>query len=74
MEKMLLRPDEAAQMLRVSRWTIYRWLTEGRIRGTRVGRGTVRVFKDSIDRLIEENDLSHPDEPGLPAGGNGKRK
>jgi len=67
MEKTLVTPDEAAKMLRVSRWTIYRWLSEGRIRGTRIGRGTLRVFRESIDELIEHNEchfLSHQDGPG----------
>lgn len=67
MEKTLVRPDEAAKMLRVSRWTIYRWLSEGRLRGTRISKGTLRVFRESIDELIEHNEfqfLSYRDELG----------
>jgi predicted DNA-binding transcriptional regulator AlpA len=37
MEKTLLRVGEAAELLSVSRWTIYRWVEEGRLRGTKIG-------------------------------------
>ncbi|MDD4933794.1 MAG: helix-turn-helix domain-containing protein [Methylacidiphilaceae bacterium] len=55
MQKKLLRPDEAARMLSVSRWTIYRWVGEGRLEGTRVGPGSLRVFAESVDGLIQRN-------------------
>jgi excisionase family DNA binding protein len=53
-QKNLLRPDEAAQVLNVSRWTIYRWVKEGKLEATKVGKGSLRVFERSIQRLIEE--------------------
>jgi excisionase family DNA binding protein len=55
MEKILLRVGEAADLLSVSRWTIYRWVEEGRLRGTKIGKGSVRIFRDSITSLIEVN-------------------
>ncbi len=55
MQKKLLRPDEAARMLSVSRWTIYRWVGEGRLGGTRVGPGSLRVFAESVEGLIYRN-------------------
>lgn len=55
MNKPLLRVDEAAEALAVSRWTIYRWVEQGRLEGTKIGRGTLRVFTRSIDRLVEQN-------------------
>ena len=54
-EKTLLRVGEAAAQLSVSRWTIYRWVEEGRLRGTKIGKGSVRIFRDSITSLIEAN-------------------
>lgn len=54
-EKMLLRVGEAAALLSVSRWTIYRWMEEGRLRGTKIGKGSVRIFRDSIMGLIKAN-------------------
>lgn len=55
MDKVLMRVDEAAAFLSVSRWTIYRWMEDGKLEGTKIGRGSVRVFKASLDRLIECN-------------------
>lgn len=55
MSKLLLRVEEAAEVLAVSRWTIYRWVEQGRLEGTKIGRGSLRVFKSSLDRLIECN-------------------
>lgn len=55
MDKVLMRVDEAAAFLSVSRWTIYRWMEAGKLEGTKIGRGSVRVFKSSLDRLVECN-------------------
>lgn len=55
MNKPLLRVEEAAQVLAVSRWTIYRWVEQGRLEGTKIGRGSLRVFSRSIEKLVEQN-------------------
>lgn len=62
LEKTLLRVGEAAEVLSVSRWTIYRWVEEGRLRGTKIGKGSLRIFRESIVALIEnnENDIAGP--------------
>ncbi len=57
MEKILLRVGEAADLLSVSRWTIYRWVEEGRLRGTKIGKGSLRIFRNSIARLIEAKQI-----------------
>ena len=54
MSKELLRPDEAAFMLNVSRWTIYRWVKEGKLEATKIGRGSLRVFNKSVEHLVRE--------------------
>jgi excisionase family DNA binding protein len=56
MNKTLLRVGEAAELLSVSRWTIYRWVEEGRLRGTKIGKGSLRIFRESVVGLIERND------------------
>ena len=56
MEKTLLRVGEAAELLSVSRWTIYRWVEEGRLRGTKIGKGSLRIFRRSVVDLIESNE------------------
>lgn len=53
MEPPLLRVQEAAALLRVSKWTIYRWIDEGRLRATKIGRGSLRIFRASLNGLIE---------------------
>lgn len=54
--KTLLRVGEAAEALSVSRWTIYRWVEEGRLRGTKIGKSSLRIFRESIVSLIERNE------------------
>lgn len=55
MEPSLLRVKEAAQILNVSTWTIYRWIEEGRLEATKIGRGSLRIFHESVTALIEGN-------------------
>lgn len=55
MEGPLLRVPDAARMLQVSKWTIYRWIDEGRLKATKIGRGSLRVFRTSVDGLIDAN-------------------
>lgn len=54
MEPVLLRIQETAKLLRVSKWTVYRWIDEGRLRGTKIGQGSLRVFRTSVNELIEK--------------------
>ncbi|MBM4134087.1 MAG: helix-turn-helix domain-containing protein [Nitrospira sp.] len=63
MDKPLLRVGEAAQVLNVSRWTIYRWIEEGRLEATRLSKGSLRVFRESVTDLVERNRV----EEGMPA-------
>ena len=56
MGKTLVRVGEAAELLSVSRWTIYRWVEEGRLRGTKIGKGSLRIFRQSIVDLVENNE------------------
>jgi excisionase family DNA binding protein len=52
MEPVLLRVQEAAALLKVSKWTVYRWIEEGRLRATKIGRGSLRVFRESLVGLV----------------------
>ena len=61
MNTQLLRVGEAAQRLNVSRWTIYRWVEEDRLKATKIGKGSLRIFQSSIDSLIEQNRKDHWD-------------
>lgn len=55
MSKELLRVHEAAEVLNVSRWTIYRWVDEGRLKATKIGKGSLRIFRNSVEALVEAN-------------------
>ena len=59
MNQELLRVGEAAKVLNVSRWTIYRWVEEGRLKATKIGKGSLRIFRESIDTLVEHNRKDH---------------
>jgi len=72
-EPILLRVREAAELLNVSKWTIYRWIEEGRLQGTKIGRGSMRVFKNSIIGLVDgaRTKYAPPSRTGLRrSGGN----
>ena len=55
MDQPLLRVKEAAQLLQVSKWTIYRWIDEGRLEATKIGGGSLRIFRHSVAALVEGN-------------------
>ncbi len=54
MEKELSKVDEVAKILSVSKWTVCRWVEEGRLRATKLGPGVLRIFKDSVEELIQK--------------------
>lgn len=50
---MLLRPSEAADILRISVKTIKRWEKMGRISSTRINkRGDRRYTREGVDKII----------------------
>ena len=70
MEPVLLRIQEAAKLLKVSKWTVYRWIEEGRLRATKIGQGSLRVFQTSVSELIgdaEAHDRTVQKNPGITA-------
>jgi len=50
-----LSPLEVAEQLSISRWTVYGWLSAGRIRSTKIGR-LRRIAQSEVDRLVAEGD------------------
>lgn len=71
--KRLLRVGEAAQILNVSRWTVYRWVEAGRLGGTRLGAGSLRILSDTVAALIDRHyvgvttpwSVERPESPSL---------
>ena len=49
----LISPQQFADRLSISRWTIYSWLSEGRIEFVKLGR-LVRIPERELDRIIRE--------------------
>lgn len=54
----LLRVGEAATLLSVSRWTIYRWVEDGRLHGMKLGKKSLRIFRESVTGLIKRNETA----------------
>ena len=50
---------EVAEMLRVSRRTIYRWMENGKIRFFQAMGGATRVPLSELNRFIKENTGTH---------------
>jgi len=48
-----LSPQEFADRLSISRWTIYGWLQEGRIRSVKIGR-LVRIPESEVERIVQK--------------------
>jgi excisionase family DNA binding protein len=59
-QKRLLRVDEAARILNISRWTVYRWVEDGRLGGTRLGAGSLRIFSETVAALIDHHCIGVP--------------
>jgi len=49
----LISPQEFADRLSISRWTVYAWLQEGKIVAIKLGR-LVRIPESELERIIKE--------------------
>ncbi len=54
----LLRPEDAAELLGVSRTAIYTWMKLGRIKPVKLPNGRYRIALSEIDRVMK---LANPD-------------
>ncbi len=52
MKKKLFRPDEVAQLLCLSRRTIYRMIRDGRLPAVRLGAGPWRISRETLLLLL----------------------
>jgi len=53
----LFTVNEAAAYLRVSRWTVYAWLTDGRLRKTKLGSRCL-ISESELVRWVKEGSRS----------------
>ena len=61
----LMKLKDVEVALNVSRWTLYRWLTEGKFRAVKLVSGQYRVSAEEFERLRSSAG-------GEPAEGHGK--
>ncbi|NMA52849.1 MAG: helix-turn-helix domain-containing protein [Peptococcaceae bacterium] len=47
-------PEEAAKKLKIARRTIYHWLRQGKIKGTKLG-NMWRISETELNRILGEN-------------------
>ena len=47
----LLKPSTVAEYFQVSKKTIYLWVSVGKLDGVKLGGKTLRVTRESVDRL-----------------------
>ncbi|MDP3181566.1 MAG: helix-turn-helix domain-containing protein [Desulfobaccales bacterium] len=52
--KRFFRPDEVAQLLALSRRTIYRMIRDGRLKGVRWGSGPWRIPRETLLAMLED--------------------
>lgn len=52
MKKRMFRPDEVAQILCLSRRTIYRMIRDGRLPAVRLGAGPWRIPREALLKLL----------------------
>ena len=57
-DKSILTIDEVMELLSVTRFTVHKWIKEGKLRAVRIGR-ELRVTKEYLDEFIESNTVDN---------------
>lgn len=60
-----LTASEVARRLGVSKAAVYKWVTEGRLMGSKFGRA-VRIQRSSVERFEAEARMENPQKNGTP--------
>ncbi len=53
LEDRFLTPRQFADRLSISRWTVYAWISEGKIKSVKIGR-LVRIPESEVERIVQE--------------------
>jgi len=51
-DKELLRPDEVAKYLGVTRQSIYRWIASGKLEAHKVAGRIIRIPRESVEKCL----------------------
>jgi excisionase family DNA binding protein len=51
----LMTVKQLAEQLRVSKWTVYRWIKRGKIKAVRLGSKTIRIDEEEARRLMKQS-------------------
>ncbi|MDW7670793.1 MAG: helix-turn-helix domain-containing protein [Bacillota bacterium] len=54
MTKQLLKVKEVSALIDVPEKTVYRWIMDGHLPGIKLGKKTVRVDKDVLERFLKD--------------------
>lgn len=57
-DKSILTIDEVMELLSVTRFTVHKWIKEGKLRAVRIGR-ELRVTKEYLDEFLESNTVDN---------------
>lgn len=52
-EERWLKVQDVCEILNVSRWTVYRWIRQHKLRAIKLPGGTYRIPESEIDRLLK---------------------
>ena len=53
-EKGMLKPDDVAEYLAISKRTVLRWIEQGSLPAYRIG-GVTRIGRDDLDRFLNQH-------------------
>ncbi|MFL6306083.1 MAG: helix-turn-helix domain-containing protein [Candidatus Sulfotelmatobacter sp.] len=62
MDALLSVEEVAARLGGLSKWTIYAWLSQGRLRRTKVG-GRTMIRESELSRVIDDGEKSNAAKP-----------
>lgn len=57
-DKSIFTIDEVMELLTVTRFTVHKWIKEGKLRAVRIGR-ELRVTKEYLDEFLESNTVDN---------------
>ena len=57
-DKSIFTIDEVMELLSVTRFTVHKWIKDGKLRAVRIGR-ELRVTKEYLDEFLESNTVDN---------------